>query len=82
MPNIKLPSLNGLRALSIIIVIFSHLKIQTPENSVFWRIFKYFPLITDGSFGVNVFFIISGFLITTLLLNEELESGRISLKRF
>ncbi len=35
-----------------------------------------------GPFGVKVFFVISGYLITTLLLNEERKSGRISIKMF
>ncbi len=35
-----------------------------------------------GPFGVKVFFVISGFLITTLLLNEEQKNGRISIKMF
>lgn len=35
-----------------------------------------------GNFGVRVFFVISGYLITTLLLNEHERTGRISLKDF
>lgn len=38
--------------------------------------------IFDGSLGVRFFFVISGFLITYLLLKEHLESGDISLRRF
>ena len=81
MPQAKLhfPSLNGLRGISVILVILHHLNIQfsTLEN-----VSKYFPLITDGQLGVNVFFVISGFLITTLLLREENTTGTISLKAF
>jgi len=44
--------------------------------------FKYIPLLFDGQFGVNVFFIISGFLITTLLLSEEKRSGSVSIRYF
>jgi peptidoglycan/LPS O-acetylase OafA/YrhL len=39
-------------------------------------------LSSFGSFGVKVFFVISGFLITTLLLNEEKQHGRISIVEF
>jgi hypothetical protein len=46
------------------------------------KIFELFPIILDGQFGVNVFFIISGFLITSLLLDEENLTGSISIKNF
>ncbi|MBS1646960.1 MAG: acyltransferase [Bacteroidetes bacterium] len=81
----KYPSLNGLRAISIVLVICHHLSgqyhifEQAPKN--YWvQIFINF--IQDGSFGVNVFFIISGFLITSLLLKEESVCQKISLKNF
>jgi peptidoglycan/LPS O-acetylase OafA/YrhL len=41
-----------------------------------------FEIGRDGGFGVNVFFVISGFLITKLLLEEEEFNGHISLKNF
>ncbi len=75
----KLPSLNGLRAISITIVILFHLiRFNFDVNP---EIFLRFPIF-DGQFGVNVFFVISGFLITSLLLKEEERSGSISLKDF
>lgn len=69
-----IPGISGLRALSIIMVLMSH-----------WGIFYtkgVFFIINNGAFGVNVFFVISGFLITTLLLTEESNSGKISLRNF
>ncbi len=63
------PSLDGLRALSILAVIWYHV----PELR---------PLWATGFLGVHLFFVISGFLITTLLLREKAASGRISLKNF
>lgn len=68
------PSLNGLRALSIMIVLISHalLQLRIPES--------YFPF--SGATGVDVFFVISGFLITLLLIREDTKSGSVSLKRF
>ena len=71
--NVKqLPSLNGLRAISIIIVIYRHaIWLQLKEDS-----------FLNGDFGVTIFFVISGFLITSLLLKEKVMKGAISLKRF
>ena len=66
-------SLDGIRAISILGVIWHH------------TISAYFldiPLIHNGHFGVSLFFVISGFLITTLLLRERFSTGRISIKNF
>lgn len=74
-----IPSLNGLRGLSILIVILGHLNLKSFNNIL---IPFPFSLFFDGSFGVNVFFVISGFLITKLLLQEESGQGGVSLKNF
>lgn len=73
------PSLNGLRAISIIIVLLFHLirynfRIGLPPA-------LNLPVF-EGGFGVNIFFVISGFLITSLLIQEEEQNGRISIKGF
>lgn len=67
-----LPSLNGLRAISILIVIYRH---------TFWLQLKSDSFL-NGDFGVTIFFVISGFLITSLLLKEKVIKNTISLKRF
>lgn len=74
-----IPSLNGLRAISILIVILGHLNHKSFGNQHFPFPFT---LLIDSGFGVNVFFVISGFLITTLLIKEETDFGKISLKDF
>ena len=63
----EIPSLDGLRAGSILLVMCSHFISG-----------KLFP----GGLGVLVFFVISGFLITRLLLAEKKETGTVSLVRF
>ncbi len=63
-------SLDGLRCLSIIMVIGFHCQLISTN---FFR---------TGQHGVSLFFVISGFLITTLLLREQMKSGEISLKNF
>ena len=62
-----IPALDGMRALSIAVVVASH----------FWV-----GGLIPGGFGVTVFFFISGFLITRLLLSEYQAEGRISISRF
>ncbi|WP_051701686.1 acyltransferase family protein [Mycetocola saprophilus] len=62
-----LPGLDGLRAIAVILVIVYHAA----------------PALAPGGFiGVDMFFVISGFLITTLLLREHAGTGRIRLGRF
>lgn len=62
-----LSGLDGLRAVAVIAVIVYHL----------------FPGALPGGFiGVDIFFVISGFLITGLLVGERARAGRISLSRF
>jgi peptidoglycan/LPS O-acetylase OafA/YrhL len=65
-------SLDGLRALAIVGVLWYH----TTNDLVFW------PALNRGFLGVDFFFVISGFLIVTLLLRERRNSGGISLRNF
>jgi peptidoglycan/LPS O-acetylase OafA/YrhL len=66
-------SLDGLRCISVIAVIWHHMASRYYQN---------IPLLTTGHKGVELFFAISGFLITTLLLRERDGKGAISLKKF
>lgn len=61
--------LDGLRAISVLLVLAVHMR------DPLWR-----PL--HGYLGVTVFFVISGWLITTLLLREQRREGHISLRGF
>lgn len=65
-------SLDGLRALSIFAVIWHHTAPKS-VNPIFAVI---------GTYGVTLFFAISGFLITTLLIRENVKNGKIDLKAF
>jgi len=80
----KLPSLNGLRAMSVFIVILHHLSLNNNATFITKHQFlmPFYSFFTDGQFGVNVFFVISGYLITLLLIAEKQKTGRISLKDF
>ncbi len=72
---------DGLRAISITLVLLTHLNLfdLLPENSFFQtRVWK----MISGETGVWIFFSLSGFLITSILLNERKNKGFINLKRF
>jgi len=75
----EIPCLTGLRALAVILVVFSHVPYALNCPFVIQLCNKHLIL---GSTGVQLFFIISGFLITGLLLKEQLESGSINLRNF
>ncbi len=73
----RVPALDGLRAVSIGLVLIAHL---VGTRHFLWSSSS--PLGDIGNLGVCVFFVISGFLITTLLLKEEARQGRINLAAF
>ncbi|MGZ3458526.1 MAG: acyltransferase family protein [Archangium sp.] len=74
----RLPGLDGLRALSISLVVLYHARYT--EDFPALELLK--KISQTGVVGVQIFFVISGFLITWLLLGEEEKTGRISLKGF
>lgn len=76
-PQHRIPSLDGLRAIAISLVVLSHAIPQLPE-----RLFGQLWRFDLGNLGVRVFFVISGFLITSLLLAETERSGSIKLTKF
>ena len=68
-----LPGLDGLRGISVLaVIVFHHYFLFGSERG--W--------LPGGFLGVEVFFVVSGYLITSLLLAERRETGRISLKHF
>jgi peptidoglycan/LPS O-acetylase OafA/YrhL len=64
-----MPGLDGLRAIAVLAVFVYHF--QTGGG-----------LLPGGFLGVDVFFVISGYLITSLLLSEYRKEGRVDLVRF
>lgn len=73
----RIPSLDGLRAISIALVLVLHM--SGTKNFLAYGQIEWF---NPGDLGVRTFFIISGFLITSLLLEELDAAGRISLGNF
>ena len=76
--NNRIASLDGLRAVAILMVIFSHAAYTCHFPAVAPHIFYFF----NGELGVRIFFVISGFIITHLLLREENKGGEFSIKYF
>ena len=76
--SVRVPCLDGLRGISVCLVLLAHLS-GTRELTSGARLPDLYGL---GNLGVRVFFVISGFLITLLLLHERAKTGRISLLRF
>ena len=62
-----IPALDGIRAVAVALVLVEHGGI---------------PGVSGGFLGVDVFFVLSGFLITSLLLDEQGRTGRIALAGF
>lgn len=61
------PALDGLRGLAVGAVLLGHARL---------------PFLPGGYLGVDLFFVLSGFLITAILLQEQAQTGRIRLLRF
>ncbi len=65
------PDIDGLRALAVYSVILFHLKLELADN------FK----LTGGFIGVDIFFVISGFLISSIILSE-IDKNKFSIANF
>ncbi len=67
------PALDGLRAVAVVAVILYH--VHSLDALRLKR-------VAGGFFGVELFFVVSGYLITSLLLQEHASTGRIDLRQF
>jgi len=75
----RIPSLDGFRAVSIIMVLLHHATRTAQFPPQLTATLKY---VINGNLGVRIFFVISGLLITSLLLKEEDRKGKVSLALF
>src|SRR6478735_10620938 len=64
--TVQRADVQGMRALAVLLVVAFHAGLDVP----------------GGFTGVDVFFVISGFVITAMLLNEARDTGRVSLGAF
>lgn len=63
----RVPALDGIRGIAVMVVVIYHL---------------FGTVLRGGYLGVDMFFVLSGFLITSLLAREKLTTGRIVLRKF
>ena len=63
----RIPSLDGIRGFAILLVLYFH---------------TYLPYSGGGFIGVDIFFVLSGFLITHLLIREYTKNGKVSFYKF
>lgn len=66
------PELDGLRAIAVMSVILYHAQINVNGNTIF----------QGGFIGVDIFFVISGYLITSIILKELVSTGSFSFSYF
>jgi len=66
-----IPELDGFRGIAIITVLISHITLNS-----------FFAKYLIGDIGVEIFFVLSGFLITTLLLKERIVQGNVFFRNF
>jgi peptidoglycan/LPS O-acetylase OafA/YrhL len=71
--NARNPSLDVLRGIAVLMIVLWHYAIVTHQDS---------PMLAVGACGVDLFFVLSGFLISGLLFADYKKTGRINLKRF
>lgn len=70
----RIPSLDGWRGIAILLVMMEH--------AASWSSFRHHPWFAMGNLGVNIFFVLSGFIITSRLLEEHRDTSTINLRHF
>jgi peptidoglycan/LPS O-acetylase OafA/YrhL len=76
----RLVPLDALRGVAILLVLFTHTTVQPDEAGVLRPALAYLRYL--GPSGVDLFFVLSGFLVGGLLLREVQETGRLDVRRF
>lgn len=77
LPNSRIPSLDGLRGIAILMVMFGHGAYSFPDS--------FQPMLTfigNGGLGVQIFFVLSGYLIYSLSVREIQKTGEFSWRQF
>jgi peptidoglycan/LPS O-acetylase OafA/YrhL len=80
--RIYFPNLNGLRFIAALLVIIHHTEQIKSISNLSNYYSEYSSIRLLGKLGVVLFFVLSGFLITYLLLTEERKYNRVSIRKF
>lgn len=76
----RVPSFDGVRGIAILLVLVGHTASNYQPVSPWAR--RWLEAFANASFGVRLFFVLSGYLITSLLIEELARYGKISLGAF
>lgn len=77
------PELDGIRAIAVLAVVLVHTNLIGGGANLLGHNYGGISLgFSGGCFGVDIFFVLSGFLITTLLLQEHKTNGAIDFRAF
>lgn len=76
-----IPALDGLRLVAFLMVWWAH-ALPGPDAANLPPIPLYGGFLLSGTYGVSVFFVLSAYLITRLLLTEREKNGRIDIRAF
>lgn len=81
----KVEALDGLRGVAILMVVFGHFHSIISADPDFYEVTPWVfanTVLSRGFLGVDLFFVLSGFLITSLLLRMSIQSPTYSLRQF
>jgi peptidoglycan/LPS O-acetylase OafA/YrhL len=80
--QVYFPGLHGLRFFAAMMVVFSHVELMKDYHGYPNLYASNLAVYESGRMGVTLFFVLSGFLISYLLLTERKVTGSISVKKF
>jgi peptidoglycan/LPS O-acetylase OafA/YrhL len=80
--KVYFPGLHGLRFFAAMLVVFSHVELMKDYHGLPNLYSSNMAVYESGRIGVTLFFVLSGFLISYLLLTEKKVAGSISVKKF
>jgi peptidoglycan/LPS O-acetylase OafA/YrhL len=73
-PGSRIPVINGLRGLAILMVVANHATLFSQQPGKLWS--------QSGLLGVDIFFVLSGYIITRRLMMEQQRNGSVNIKSF